>query len=89
MRAQVACIVQSRPDISCADALHAKIPEKLFVPDSRNNVKELNAIIRHLKKTPDTFLRYSMLDRESMRVQLYFDASYGLNVDGSSQLGHI
>jgi hypothetical protein len=58
----------------------------MLTPDC---IKQLNRALKHINTTPDLFLRFPKLDLKTLRLQVYFDASYANNADGSSQLGSI
>ena len=52
-------------------------------------MKALNYLVRKLKAQNEFSLKYPKLDKESLRIQVYSDDSYGTNSDGTSQLGYI
>jgi hypothetical protein len=54
-----------------------------------NHVKALNDVFKFLKATPNIFLRYSPLDRRTLRMVFYSDASLKNLVDYRSQLGYV
>ena len=89
LRAKLAWLTHTRPDICCAVALAAQVTEKMFTEDSRKAIKGLNAIIPHLFSNEKLVLRYPKLDLSSLRIQVYSDASFASNADLSSQVGNI
>ena len=89
LRAQLAWLTHTRPDISCAVALAAQVTEKMFKEDAQKKIKSLNNILSHLNTNHDLPLRFPKLDTDSLRLQVYSDASFATNADGSSQLGYI
>ena len=46
-------------------------------------------MVKHLLTPTDQVLKFPKLDPKRLRLQVYSDASYGKNFDGSSQLGYI
>jgi hypothetical protein len=89
LRAKLSWITQTRPDVSCAVALAAQVTEGRYHGDPLVYINQLNRVIKHLKKVPDLPLRFPILDLSTLRLQVYSDASYANNADGSSQLGYI
>jgi Reverse transcriptase (RNA-dependent DNA polymerase) len=88
-RAKLSWITQTRPDISFTDAFASQITVDVFHVNPSDCIKQLNRALKHLKKRPDLFLRFPKLDLKTLRLQVYSDASYANNDDGSSQLGYI
>jgi hypothetical protein len=70
-------------------ALAAQVTEDRYNGDPGEYIKQLNRVIKHLKKIPDLPLRFPRLELSTLRLQVYSDASYANNADGSSQLGYI
>ncbi len=81
VRAQHAWTTQCRPDVACAVAQNA---QNLFRPIE--DAKQENKITRHLKKHKLKIL-YPKLDRKSLHIRAYADASHANNRDLSSQYG--
>ncbi len=88
LRAKLAWTNNSRPDISCSVALLTQVTEDVFNTDRSTYVKKINAIVKHLKTNPDVTLKYPKLDKESLQLTVYSDASFATNKDLSSQLGY-
>ena len=86
MRAKLNWISNSRPDISCAVSMASAVTEKLF---NESKVKNLNSVIKHLKKTENMKLKFPPLDQETLKIVVYSDASFANNDDLSSQIGYI
>ena len=85
-RAQLTWLIHTRPDI-CVDANRlAQGTEELF---SIEHVKKYNKIVRYLHATKDRSLEMNKLDRKSIHIRAYSDASFATNYDLSSQLGYI
>jgi hypothetical protein len=88
-RAKLSWVTQTRPDISCTVALAAQITANSFQVSPTDCIKQLNRAFSRVNKVPDLALRFPRLDLETLRLQVYSDASYANNADGSSQLGYI
>ena len=89
LRAQLSWATQSRPDVTCAVAQAAQVTEDLFNLDPKKHCKGLNPVVGHILTTTDQALKFPKLDHSRLRLQVYSDASYGNNLDGSSQLGYV
>lgn len=61
-----------------------QITEKTFRPD--DDAQLVNRIVRHLKRHKLT-IKFPKLDRKSLHIRAYADASHAGNMDLSSQLG--
>lgn len=88
-RVKLAWITNTRPDITCAVAKAVQVTEKQFSAAPGACVKALNAIHKHLRTVPDLPLRFPKLDRKTLQLRVYSDASFASNTDGSSHLGYI
>ncbi len=86
MRAKLAWITHTRPDISCAVNMAAQVTEATM---SMDHTKALNKVIKHLRKTPRQSLVYPKLDLQSLKLKVYADSSFANNADYTSQLGYI
>ena len=86
LRAQLAWVVHTRPDIACAVSFAAQVTESMH-----NTVcnHALNSILRHLQTTADRQLKYPELDMESLRILIYVDASHNNPENNRSQLGFL
>jgi hypothetical protein len=89
LRAKLSWITSTGPDVSCAVALAAQVTEDRYNGDPGEYIEQPNRVIKHLKKITDLPLRFPQLELSTLRLQVYYDASYANNGDGSSQLGHI
>ena len=67
----------------------AQVTEDLFNLDPKKHCKGLSSVVSNILTTTDQALKFSKLDHSRLRLQVYSDASYGNNLDGSSQLGYI
>lgn len=87
-RAKLAWATNSRPDIACSVALLSQCTEELFEKDRKSHLKKLNNIIKHLQTYEDLTLKCPNIDKDSLRLVTYYDASFATNEDKSSQLGY-
>lgn len=78
---------QSRPDVSCAAAKAAQVTEDLFKADANGHRKVINKIVQHLHQHPETVFQFPKLDKDSLHLRVFADASFAENVDNTSQLG--
>lgn len=86
VRAAFGWLGHSRPDVCCAINRAAQATEESF---SKKHIEELNRAIHRVRSTPDLSLRYGPLDRGSLHLRAYVDASFASNDDHSSQLGYV
>ena len=89
LRAKLAWLTHTRPDICCAVALSAQLTEPKFNEDTRLHIKSLNAIVTHLHSNEPVLLKFPKLDMNTIWIQVYSDASFATNKDLSSQIGYI
>jgi len=82
----MAWIVMTRPDVACAISMTARHTEETF---SQTAIKEVNAIVRYLRKTRDLSLNYPRLDVNTLRIAVYADSSFNNRENARSQLGYI
>ena len=66
MRAKLAWVVHSRPDIACAVAFASQITESTY---NNGSYKLLNKIIKHLRMTKDICLKFPKLDMDTLQLQ--------------------
>jgi len=85
-RAQLSWLVHSRPDICVVANKLAQVTEKLF---SEKHVKLYNSSVKYLKATNKTAMVMRQLDKDSLHIRAYADASFATNYDQTSQLGYI
>jgi hypothetical protein len=86
VRAKLAWAAHTRPDISYSVSRLAQTTASSF--DS-HTVVLANKVNKHLKSTPKLALQYPALDKTTLRILAYSDASLHNNVDLTSQLGSI
>jgi Reverse transcriptase (RNA-dependent DNA polymerase) len=86
LRAQIAWVTHTRPDIACAVSQAAKVTQETF--DSRS-ISDLNRIIKYLRQTSEVSLNFAPLELLSLRMFINTDASQANNEDLSSQVGYI
>jgi len=86
VRASVAWLTHTRPDLCCGINLAAQVTEALYGPDA---IRNLNVLIARSQKGCDVALHYHPLDISGLRIRAYADAAYATNKDGSSQVGYL
>jgi hypothetical protein len=86
-RAKLAWLVYARPDICARVAKLAQVTEQHFRTDAKKYFRMLEDCFQQVRKY-DIFLNYPALDQDSLYIRGYADASFGMNVDGSSQIGY-
>lgn len=83
-RAIVAWIGQTRPDICYAINKATQVTRETFALD---NVNALNTAVFRVKRTSNTCLSYGELDKDTLHIRVYADASFETNDELSPQLG--
>ncbi len=63
-----------------------QVVEKKF---DKSRIRAISKLIRRLKKSKITVLKYVKLDLNTVQIRFYSDASFASNSDGSSQLGYL
>jgi hypothetical protein len=86
-RAKLAWLEYARPDVCARVAKLAQVTEQHFRTDAKKYFRKLEDCFQHVQ-TYDIFLKYPALDLDSLYIRGYTDASFGMNVDGSSQIGY-
>lgn len=86
VRAGFAWLAHSRPDLCCAINRSAQVTPVSFC---KRHVQELNKAIKRAKATSGLTLSYTPLDRETLHLRVYADASFADNDDLSSQIGYV
>jgi hypothetical protein len=89
LRAKLSWAAHTRPNVSCATAQAGQVTDSMYAKEPLTYIKELNVVVKHLRKTASFTLKYPKLDINSLTLKEYTDASYANNFDGSSQLGYI
>jgi len=85
-RATLAWVAHSRPDLCCAINRAAQVTPTSFF---KRHIQEFNKAVKYAKATKELGLSYSHLDKDSLHLRVYADASFASNDDFSSQLGYI
>jgi hypothetical protein len=67
-RAKLAWASTTRPDISCAVSMASQVTEAKFKINFSANIRSANAVIKHLRNTPDINLTYPRLDKTTLRL---------------------
>jgi hypothetical protein len=88
LRARLSWVTHSRPDVCCAVNQSAQVTQTRFDKEPATHISKLNKIIRHLRSV-DLPLKFGHLDKESLQLTVYSDASFANNDDLSSQLGYV
>lgn len=89
LRQKLMWLVNTRPDIACSVAKSTQVTNEKYVTNPSKYVKILNRTLRYIRRSIGLKLKYPKLDKDSLRLQVYSDASYATNADNSSQLGYI
>jgi len=79
-------VAHSRPDLCCAINRAAQVTSTTFF---KRHIQEFNKAVKYAKATKELGLSYSHLDKDSLHLRVYADASFVSNDDLSSQLGYI
>lgn len=87
LRAKLLWLTNTRPDIACAVAKATQLTAKTFTDSDAG--KQLNRSMSYLKETKTQATFYPQLDRDSLVIRSYADASFADDNDGSIQLGYI
>lgn len=61
----------------------------MFESESEKHDKFQNLVVQLLREPAPYKLKYPALDKESIHLRVYSDASYTNNPDGFSQFGYI
>ena len=86
VRAAVAWIAHTRPDLYCSINLAAQVTNKTF---GKSCVTELNKAINHCLATRSVSLQYGTLQEGSLHIRAYADAPFATNDDKTSQIGYV
>lgn len=85
-RALFSWMTHTRPDISCYANRACQVSQKTFC---KGKIRELNKGIKIVKNTADQGLTFEPLDKQSIEMRVYADASFATNDDLSSQIGYL
>lgn len=86
VRASIAWLAHTRPDLCCGINQLAQVSEAAF---DATAIKSLNALISRAKALHELSLSYPKLDKTTLQLRAYADASFATNRDHSSQVGYI
>jgi hypothetical protein len=89
MRQKMQWLGHTSPDIACVTAKLAQITESIFNRERKDCIKQLNKTVSHVHKNPDVVLKCPKLNKDSLRLRVYADASFASNWDATSQLGFV
>lgn len=84
-RASLAWLAHTRPDLCCGIKKLGQVREEAYDAEA---VRDCNAMVRRAKGGRDLPLCYPPLDRSTLRMRAYADASFAGN-DLSSQMGYV
>ena len=85
-RAKLNWLTNTRPDIAFSVSRSSAVTSNTF---QSNHIRDINRVIKHLKKTKYRSLRFPKLDQDSLRITTHSDASFSNNDDNSSQIRFI
>ena len=85
-RAQLTWLTHARPDVCTIANMLAQFTTNSF---DIKHVKEYNSTVKYLKKTARQGLFMQQIDKESLHLRIYADASFANNSDYTSQIGYI
>jgi hypothetical protein len=88
-RMKLAWMVHTRPDVAYCANTAAQITSEQWNLSSGGAIKRLNSTIRRLRHSPEESLRFPKLDRKTLRIFVFADASFANNDDVTSQMGYI
>lgn len=86
IRAKLAWVVHSRPDVAFAVSRLSQHTAETFRKEA---IALANRTIAYLRSTSDLHISFPALDSESLFLVCYSDASFSNNADMTSQLGYI
>jgi transposase InsO family protein len=86
VRAKLQWASHTRPDIAFAASRLAQVTSQSFCAET---LHLSNKAIKHLKANPELALRYPRLDKSTLRLLAYTDASLHNNGDFTSHLGYV
>lgn len=84
-RAKLAWLVYARPDICAVTAKLAQVTAGMFAEDADAYCRIVTDTLEYLRRRPLAMI-YPRLDKETLYVRAYSDASHAGNADGSSQI---
>ena len=77
-RATLAWVAHSRPDLCCAINRAAQVTSTSFC---KQHIQEFNKAVQYAKANKELGLSYSHLDKDSLHLRVYADASFSSNDD--------
>ncbi len=85
-RAKLSWLVHTRPDICVVTSKLAQVTAETF---EGMHVNQYNSAVRYLQSTRNMALQMRKIDRTTLQIRAYADASFSTNRDHTSQLGDI
>lgn len=89
LRAILARSINIRPEVAFKITQSTQVTEKRFNFDVEGHRKALHSIVLQLKKTRGLNLKFPKLDKSSLHLRVYSNASFANNYDKFSQSGYI
>ena len=86
LRASLLWLAHVRPDISAFGSIIGSYRQEDM---SAEVIKMINEKVKFLKSTKDVTLTFPALDRKTLRLVVYSDASFANRKDKTSQLGYV
>ena len=86
IRAPFGWFAHTRPDVCCEINRVAQVTQEKF---QNMHIEHLNMQINRVHSSPNLGLQYKSLDRVSLHLRCYADASFASNDDLSSQIGYV
>ena len=83
MRAKLASVVNSRPDIACAISFASQVTERIF---DGYSYKLLNRINKYFRSTKEVCLKFPKLDPDSLQLTVYSDSSFKIRQESTARL---
>jgi Reverse transcriptase (RNA-dependent DNA polymerase) len=88
-RMKLMWMIHTRPDVAYCAATASQVTLDQWTTSSGAAIRRLNATIKRLRSSPEEAMRFPKLDRRTLRICVFSDASFANNEDMSSQMGYI
>lgn len=86
-RANLLWLTHTRPDICCSVSTASQVTKEKFDTSEGEYGGKLKKVIKQLRVSGEKCVKYSKLDKDTLRIQCYLNASWANNEDGPSQMG--
>lgn len=77
---------QTRPEILAGVNILSQMRKVTY---NKKDTNKINSLILHVRKYPKAVLKYVKLERESLKIVVYWDACFAPNKDSTSQVGYL